>query len=82
MADLMTPSTNNVLDNIRLIYGSSIVRELLEFQLRSEPLTFQIEGFISHANFNMKKSVFLLFINSKSTRYRSFSYRLLPLTDR
>ena len=69
----MTPSTNSILDNIRLIYGNTIARELLEFKLDEDRLALRVQGFGSNANFNMKKSVFLLFINRRSHRLLGLS---------
>ncbi|CAH0485208.1 unnamed protein product [Peronospora farinosa] len=60
------------LDVIRSIYGSKIAKELTSFELikdvraaGSMDLQHQIRGYISNANFHLRKSNFILFINDR-----------------
>ncbi|ESP00173.1 hypothetical protein LOTGIDRAFT_58310, partial [Lottia gigantea] len=50
-------------DNIRTIFGASIARELLEIEHEDKKLSYKVQGHVTNANYSMKKSVFLLFIN-------------------
>lgn len=63
--DVRTPSNSNTVENIRIIYGNSIARELVEFSLDNEPLSFKAKGFITNVNYSSKKIIFLLFINHR-----------------
>ena len=40
-------------------------RELLEIEHEDTKLAFKADGLVTNANYSMKKSVFLLFINRK-----------------
>ncbi len=51
------------MDNIRLLYGVEVSRELLPIKHDDPGLKFSLEGYASNANYNKKKSVFILFIN-------------------
>ncbi|CAI5728312.1 unnamed protein product [Peronospora destructor] len=60
------------LDVIRSIYGSKIAKELTSFELikdvraaGSMDLQHQVRGYISNANFHLRKSNFILFINDR-----------------
>ncbi|KAF0515857.1 mismatch repair protein [Gigaspora margarita] len=64
-ADVNTLSTASTLDNIRQIYGST-TSELLEFGKTFRKLEFRVNGYISNPNYNLKKMVFLLFINHRA----------------
>lgn len=61
-----TQSGSTTLDNIRLLFGAEVSRELLHLSHEDPGLKFSIDGYISNANFNKKKSTFILFINRKS----------------
>ncbi|XP_023223080.1 DNA mismatch repair protein Mlh1-like isoform X1 [Centruroides sculpturatus] len=63
--DVHTPSGSTVLDNIRIIYGNSVARELLSFECEDTQLKFKVSGYISNANYSVKKCIFLLFINHR-----------------
>jgi len=63
--DVKTNSSNTVVDNIRTVYGPSVAKELLEFTLEEEKLKFKLNGLISNVNYNVKKMIFLLFINNR-----------------
>ncbi|KAG0228844.1 DNA mismatch repair protein [Actinomortierella wolfii] len=64
--DVNTAPTASVLDNIRQIYGSAVVNELLHLEETIPKYSLKIKAYISNANFNIKKFAFLLFINHRS----------------
>uniref|UniRef100_A0A8C4NK96 DNA mismatch repair protein MLH1 n=1 Tax=Eptatretus burgeri TaxID=7764 RepID=A0A8C4NK96_EPTBU len=64
-ADVRTLPNSNFIDNIRIIYGNNIARELIEVGCQEEKLAFKMMGYITNANFSMKKCIFLLFINHR-----------------
>ena len=63
--DVKRTAMNTVVDNIRTVYGTTVVKELLEFCMEEDKLKFKLTGFISNVNYNVKKMVFLLFINNR-----------------
>ncbi|XP_066260659.1 DNA mismatch repair protein Mlh1-like [Euwallacea similis] len=63
--DLRTPENSNHKENIRLIYGSCIARELIEFEVEDSNLQFKCTGYITNVNYSTKKFQFLLFINHR-----------------
>lgn len=63
--DIRTPPNSTVVDNIRTIYGPSVAKELLEVSFGDEKLKFTCSGYISNANYSVKKCIFLLFINHR-----------------
>uniref|UniRef100_K3X930 DNA mismatch repair protein S5 domain-containing protein n=1 Tax=Globisporangium ultimum (strain ATCC 200006 / CBS 805.95 / DAOM BR144) TaxID=431595 RepID=K3X930_GLOUD len=72
--DVNTIQVTTQLDALRNIYGSKLTAELLEFNHSKDAaaalsvldaMTFQVHGFISNANYNLKKSHFILFINHR-----------------
>ena len=65
MADVRTPQNSTATDNIRTIYGPAVARELLEIEHADEKLQFKAKGLATNANYSVKKSVFLLFINHR-----------------
>ncbi|KAJ7336485.1 DNA mismatch repair protein [Desmophyllum pertusum] len=65
MADVRTASGASILDNIRAIYGATVARELLEVSCDNQRYAFKMQGYISNANYSVKKLQFLLFINHR-----------------
>nr|XP_053637824.1 DNA mismatch repair protein Mlh1-like isoform X2 [Cherax quadricarinatus] len=63
--DIRTPPNSTVVDNVRTIYGPSVARELLELSCEDTNLKFLAKGYISNANYSVKKCIFLLFINHR-----------------
>ncbi|KAH1024802.1 hypothetical protein HUJ05_004236 [Dendroctonus ponderosae] len=63
--DIRTPVNSTHVENIRLIYGSSIARELLDFNLENDNLQFSCSGYMTNVNYSTKKFQFLLFINHR-----------------
>jgi DNA mismatch repair protein MLH1 len=56
----------NTIDRIRQIHGSSVANELIQFKTSSDRWGFKAEGWISNANYSVKRTTFLLFINHRS----------------
>lgn len=65
MADVRTHGKSSVKDNISLLFGSSVGREILSVSCENKQLGFKMEGQITNANYSVKKLQFLLFINRK-----------------
>ena len=63
--DVITSIENNLIDNVRIVYGSEVARELVDIELSDEKLKFRLSGKISRVNYNNKKMVLLLFINHR-----------------
>jgi DNA mismatch repair protein MLH1 len=62
---ISTQANASKLDCIRLIYGSSVANELIEFSSGDDRYGFSATGWTSNANYHIKKSTFLLFINHR-----------------
>ncbi|XP_077979324.1 DNA mismatch repair protein Mlh1-like [Glandiceps talaboti] len=65
VSDVRTPPNASKVDNIRTIYGASVARELLEISCENPKAAFKLTGYISNANYSVKKCIFLLFINHR-----------------
>ncbi len=63
---ISTPSNNSTVDSIRQIHGSAVANELIDFQVSDERLGFKASGWTSNANYHVKKTTLLLFINHRS----------------
>lgn len=74
--DLRTPCPSNHVDNIRLIYGNNVTKELVEFSMENEELKFKAKGYMSNVNYTNKKFNFLLFINHRWVDCQSKIYLL------
>ncbi|XP_018413303.1 PREDICTED: DNA mismatch repair protein Mlh1 isoform X3 [Nanorana parkeri] len=65
MADVRTLSNATTVDNIRTIFGNAVSRELIEVGCEDAKLAFKLKGYVTNANYSMKKCIFLLFINAR-----------------
>lgn len=65
MADVRTLPGATTVDNIRSIFGNAVSRELIEVGCEDPTLAFKMNGYISNANYSVKKCIFLLFINHR-----------------
>ncbi|KAM9308878.1 DNA mismatch repair protein Mlh1 [Gastrophryne carolinensis] len=65
MADVRTVPSATVVDNIRTIFGNAVSRELIEVGCEDNRLAFKIKGYVTNANYSVKKCIFLLFINAR-----------------
>ncbi|XP_066208043.1 DNA mismatch repair protein Mlh1 isoform X1 [Saccopteryx leptura] len=65
VADIRTLPNATTVDNIRSIFGSAVSRELIEVGCEDQTLAFRMKGYVSNANYSVKKCIFLLFINHR-----------------
>ncbi|XP_030749016.1 DNA mismatch repair protein Mlh1 [Sitophilus oryzae] len=63
--DIRTSQNSNCTENIRLIYGNCIARELVEFDFENRDLDFKVKGYMTNVNYSHKKYQFILFINNR-----------------
>ncbi|KAJ5226985.1 uncharacterized protein N7469_006991 [Penicillium citrinum] len=63
---ISTPSGATTGDRIRQIHGSAVANELVEFDVAEKKLGFQASGLATNANYHVKKTVILLFINHRA----------------
>ncbi|XP_020573556.1 DNA mismatch repair protein MLH1 isoform X2 [Phalaenopsis equestris] len=67
-ADVSTVTSASRLDSIKIVYGISIARELMEIGTSDSNPTrsvFEMDGYISNANYVAKKTTMILFINDR-----------------
>lgn len=65
VSDVKTLLNASVLDNIRVVFGLAVSRELIEVECEDQKLAFKLKGYISNANYSVKKCVLILFINHR-----------------
>ncbi|XP_066440967.1 DNA mismatch repair protein Mlh1 isoform X3 [Eleutherodactylus coqui] len=65
MADVRTLANATTVDNIRTVFGNAVSRELIEVGCEDVKLAFNMKGYVTNANYSMKKCIFLLFINAR-----------------
>ena len=63
---ISTPSNASTVDSIRQIHGSAVANELIDFQVSDDKWGFKASGWTSNANYHVKKTTLLLFINHRS----------------
>ena len=63
---ISTPAAAGTVDRIRQIHGSSVANELVEFNIEDDKLGFRSSGFATNANYHVKKTAILLFINHRA----------------
>jgi DNA mismatch repair protein MLH1 len=61
-----TQASASTVDCIRIIYGSAVANELIEFSSLNDRFGFKATGWTSNANYHVKKTTLLLFINHRS----------------
>ncbi|CAM1511509.1 Fc.00g090220.m01.CDS01 [Cosmosporella sp. VM-42] len=54
-----------VVDRIRQIHGSSVANELMKFSTAEDRWGFKADGYATNANYSVKKTTLLLFINHR-----------------
>jgi DNA mismatch repair protein MLH1 len=62
---LSTQTGATSVDCIRLIYGSSVANELIEFKSEDQRYGFKASGYATNANYHVKKTVLIIFINHR-----------------
>ncbi|XP_075875199.1 DNA mismatch repair protein Mlh1 [Nelusetta ayraudi] len=65
VADVRTLPNASVVDNIRGVFGNAVSRELIEVGCEDQKLAFKVKGFVSNANYSVKKCILILFINHR-----------------
>ncbi|NWU72739.1 MLH1 protein, partial [Pterocles burchelli] len=65
VSDVRTLSNASTVDNIRSIFGNAVSRELIEVGCEDASLAFKMKGYITNANYSVKKCISLLFINHR-----------------
>ncbi|KAE8352638.1 hypothetical protein BDV28DRAFT_134767 [Aspergillus coremiiformis] len=63
---ISTPVAAHTIDRIRQIHGSAVANELVEFEIEDQKLGFRSSGYVTNANYHVKRTVILLFINHRS----------------
>ncbi|CAH1641501.1 unnamed protein product [Spodoptera littoralis] len=63
--DLKTPINSSVIENVRIIHGNAIARELMDIELHDSSLKLTLRGCITNVNYSHKKGTMLLFINHR-----------------
>ena len=54
-----------VVDRIRQIYGGSVANELIKYSTTDDRWSFKAQGWATNANYSIKKTTLLLFINHR-----------------
>ncbi|EHK22302.1 uncharacterized protein TRIVIDRAFT_28941 [Trichoderma virens Gv29-8] len=54
-----------VIDRIRQIHGSNVANELIELSVSDDRWGFSANGYVTNANYHIKKTTLLLFINHR-----------------
>ncbi|XP_040906540.1 DNA mismatch repair protein Mlh1 [Toxotes jaculatrix] len=65
VADVRTLPNASVVDNIRGVFGNAVSRELIEVGCEDQKLAYKMKGYISNANYSVKKCIMVLFINHR-----------------
>ena len=63
---ISTPSNASTVDSIRQIHGSAVANELIDWHVIDEKWGFKASGWTSNANYHVKRTTLLLFINHRS----------------
>lgn len=65
VSDVKTLPNSTVVENIKLIFGAELAKELLDVSCESQAFNFKLSGFISSSNYCSKKTILILFINHR-----------------
>ena len=63
---ISVPANATTVDRIRQIHGTAVANELIEFEVADDKLGFKASGWASNANYHVKKTTILLFINHRA----------------
>ena len=63
---MSTPAAASTLERIRQTYGSSVANELIQFNVADQKWGFEASGWTSNANYHVKRTTILLFINHRA----------------
>lgn len=76
---IRTPHNSTKMNNIRILYGNPVFRELLEVEFKDDTYKFKMHALITNANYTNKKMIFLLFINNRLVKSSSIQKMLEEL---
>ncbi|EED23272.1 DNA mismatch repair protein Mlh1, putative [Talaromyces stipitatus ATCC 10500] len=66
-SSIATTAKSSTIDRIRQIHGSSVANELIDFNIEdTKRLGFKASGLVTNANYHVKRTTILLFINHRS----------------
>ncbi|KIH90128.1 DNA mismatch repair protein MLH1 [Sporothrix brasiliensis 5110] len=65
-ASISVQAAASTVDRIRHVYGGAVASELLPFETDDSRWGFKARGWATNANFSMKRTTLLLFINGRS----------------
>lgn len=65
-AGFSVASAATKLDRIRQAYGAAIAKELVDFTIEDPKWGFKASGYTTNANYSVKRTTLLLFINNRS----------------
>ncbi|CAK7199951.1 DNA mismatch repair protein Mlh1 [Sporothrix eucalyptigena] len=65
-ASISVQASASTVDRIRHVYGGAVASELLPFETEDSRWGFKARGWATNANFSMKRTTLLLFINGRS----------------
>ncbi|KIW11898.1 hypothetical protein PV08_09171 [Exophiala spinifera] len=54
------------IDRIKQAYGGAVAKELMEFKVQDDKWGFKASGYATNANYSVKRTTLLLFINNRS----------------
>ncbi|XP_063995499.1 DNA mismatch repair protein Mlh1 [Diachasmimorpha longicaudata] len=60
-----TLHNSSKINNIKILYGSNITRDLLDIELEDESLQFKMHCLLTNPNYSNKRLTFILFINHR-----------------
>jgi DNA mismatch repair protein MLH1 len=63
---ISTQSNSSTVERIRQIHGAAVANELIEFTSSDEEYGYRARGWTTNANYHVKKTTLLLFINHRS----------------
>ncbi|OCK77390.1 DNA mismatch repair protein MutL [Lepidopterella palustris CBS 459.81] len=63
---IFVPANANTVDRIRQVHNSTVANELIQLSAANERWGFKSEGWVSNANYSVKRTTLLLFINHRS----------------
>ncbi|TEY80880.1 hypothetical protein BOTCAL_0036g00080 [Botryotinia calthae] len=63
---ISTQTASSTVDRIRQIHGSGVANELIEFKSADPQWGFTAQGWTTNANYHVKKTTLLLFINHRA----------------
>ena len=63
---VMIQTAASTTERIRQVHGSTVANELVPFKASNEAWGFEADGFASNANYHVKRTILLLFINHRA----------------